>query len=334
MISRTLITLTALTLACAPARAAFQTMAGGTAATSGSYYYGGIYEPITLSQSNAQDPVWTASSSGSVSLFAAGTQTTHQVIRPTNAVIDQPITWYSQAQTAGNGYAEPGRLHAFASASALMNPTTQSLDYEDNVTHEIKQYTAINPVHAVAHTQIQVGWQDTLTITSDTLPPGALVDVRLTSVLDAIITNPNHTPNTGVSSYFYATVGSNTTNLLTYASADPNTSSKTRLWTFRVGDTVTLKATMTLAAYARAGYNIDPLTSGVTIPNDAVTVDASNTGHYYFDIVPGFDAVVTSSTGYDYSVSAPTPEPASLSLLVVGALALTSRRRRPTVPAA
>ena len=72
-------------------------------------------------------------------------------------------TWLSQAQTAGSGYAEPGKLHAFASASALMNPTTQSLVYEDNVTHEILEYTAVNPVHAFAQTQIQVGWQDTIT---------------------------------------------------------------------------------------------------------------------------------------------------------------------------
>lgn len=331
MISR-LTTLTLLPLATAtPAMAAFQTLAGGTAQTIGSYYIGGIYEPMTLSQKDEKEGTWSGGNAVTVSAF--GTQTTHQLIRPTNAVIDQPITWYSQAQAGGNGSAEPGRLHAYASASALMNPTTQSLVYEDNVTKEIKEYTAVNPVHAYAQATVRVGWQDTLTITSDTLPAGSLVNVDLTAVLDSTISNPHNTPNTGVTTTFYASSPSTSLSFQVAGSTTSNTASKSRAWTFRVGETVTLTAYLNVSAYAWAGYNINY--TGQIVPNDATFVDASNTGHYYFDIAPGVDASVVSSSGHNYSVTAPVPEPASLlSLLLIGGLALTSRRRRPTVTAA
>jgi hypothetical protein len=333
--ARSSLALATLLSAATLAPAAIKTMAGGYSDSHGNYNQGGFLPAMTPGQKFEDAFNWTSGSGASVGLATAWSHTTPQLIRPTNSTTDLPISWFSQAASAMSGSAGPGKLHAHASASALMNPTTQSLIYWDNVKNEAGSYTAVNPVHVYGQSVVQVGFEETLTITSPSLPAGTWVNVNLKTVLHAHFSNPNNTPNNGASATFTVSSPSTSTTFQAIGAANRDETVATRAWSFKVGETITVKGLLSVAAFARAGYNIDPLTSGITVPNDLVSIDASNTGHFYFDLAPGTNATVTSESGHNYSVTAPIPEPATgIAACGLALLTLTRRTNRHTVQTA
>ncbi len=248
-----------------------------------------------------------------------------------NEEVFTDISWVASMNSSTSATAAPGVLHLFASAQAsLAPPTLNVLDTQDNT------LLLENPLKPWASSEVSAEFQDTLTVTSLTLPAGTTVDLRSTlNVHATAFADPDASYNiTCALAVGHKNVGS-------MANPDPNAPNPDAFSFYRdilnpnspetlvnyptaiihtfVGDHLTFD----LNAVAHAGVP----TGAVNSDNPALsaTVDMANTVFLNLDpLTPG--ASYTTETGTSYLT--PAPEPASLTLLSLALIHLPLRRRQ------
>ncbi len=238
-----------------------------------------------------------------------------------------PITWHAHSSAAANATANLGTLHAFASASQGLQDFHNSYQQTDPDSGLTFSTDKTNPLIAVGHGAAGAASSETFSLTSPSLSPGATVQLRIRMSVDANLTAVGDNSAAKVTAQGYAFVqrgfNSYDSDAANYNS-DYDGPSKTIdvLFGAPVGATITLYQSLDADALVQ---DFVPNTSLDTkVATSSASADASNTAHFYLDIVDGSDATLTSSSGANYSF--PLPEPSTLTAALL--LALPARRRR------
>ncbi len=264
--------------------------------------------PLTMNDRKSVDLGFQNSSTSAVGLSAGGSQTLADVIDPIE-IDPLPISWSVSATADMGGSALPGRLRAWAKATASQTPTSQSYSYISPKDGLARSLSKFDPVVVSGVAEVVVGWADVFTITSPTLSPGTPINIRFTVVLESTVQNPRGT--SGAKMYL---IGGGDAVLENRSGTSVITKNGT------IGSAVgkSLELRGALQVNAHAGAYADPLGQryGSVGSMDAFTL-AMNTGHFYLDLDPGIDAVIVSESGTSYAT--PLPEPAAPALNIQSA---------------
>jgi hypothetical protein len=246
---------------------------------------------------------------------------------------------FVQSATANTyGKAEFGRLHAAVGASGFEE--AGAFEYNPCIP-DIPCYST-NPYGAASFAGASLYWQDTITITSGTLPVGAAVQILYGVDLHASWgalgngspapcvgqgINPSATAQVQALGSGAAAIGLQTGACARYIVTGSSVSSGdqiTDVFTAAIGDTFNFLGTLDAFASASVGVGSDPYTDKM-----GVGIDASNTSNFILRILtPGVTYVSDSGTIYPTDFPAESvPEPTSLAVLTTGILGLLRLRR-------
>jgi len=220
-----------------------------------------------------------------------------------------PFSGSATAQASGS--AGFGSLHARASIFAIATPTSYTVFDKDDVAHFVP-----NPIGLKASARATVSFADVVHVTSGTLDAGTPVRLRLTGQLHGSQTPPSYDMET---TFVHAAYHAGDQQIALSLDEPAVTSASVE---FRTTIGATLDVTGLLQAEAGATAQAGVTPSNPYLFNDSG--DAANTASLFLDpVTAGVTLVSDSGTSY----ATPVPEPATLTVIAVGAVLLTRARR-------
>jgi PEP-CTERM motif len=236
----------------------------------------------------------------------------------------QPV---AGAVGSGGASASAGQVRAAVSGLAFIAPLNPQVP---SITHGT----------ARVWVETSASFQDTVELKSATLAPGTVTQFRASFSVHAETDDPGHIGpafagydsglwnfQVSIGPYFYK---ESFPNGVFTTIPDRNTVDFGSVFTGRVGDIITVSASLRLAADNRAGYYLDTNNQLQTYGGrDDTVIDASNTLNIFVTpLTAGVQAIGSSGHDYRFATAVPEPSAAWLWLLGLGAVGLGLGRRR------